>query len=352
MQPTAKLALMKTRTINLLRGTSVAPFWIVLVLLLTSCGGSTIRNDDDDSVAANDDDVVDDDDSTNDDDDASDDDDDTASQGSAGCGLPPADPLGGVALTIDAGPTGDGVRGYFLHLPQDYNPTAPHRLVVGFPGTNWIGQQIRPYLALERSGAKQPEIHVYPDPLWRDFAGWGTLGGWVMGPNANPAHGDGDLNFVDMLLDRLEAEYCVDTERIFATGHSWGGDMAQVVACFLGDRFTASAPVAANRPYWFEPSVTCLGDTAVWTLFGFADDHFTSQGYPGQYGDECRDFWLAERGCNAPGSFVDLDWGEAEECVEYTGCDAPVRYCLYDEAAGHGVPGYYSQAVVDWFRSF
>ena len=43
---------------------------------------------------------------------------------------------------------------------------------------------------------------------------------------------------------------------------------------------------------------------------------------------------------------------EAEECVEYTGCDAPVRYCLYGAAAGHGVPGYYSEAVVDWFRSF
>lgn len=43
-----------------------------------------------------------------------------------------------------------------------------------------------------------------------------------------------------------------DTERVFATGHSWGGDMAQVVSCFLGERFRATVPVAANRPYWFE----------------------------------------------------------------------------------------------------
>jgi pimeloyl-ACP methyl ester carboxylesterase len=91
-----------------------------------------------------------------------------------------------------------------------------------------------------------------------------------------------DLVFTEAMLDDLEQNYCVDTARVFVTGHSWGGDMAAVVACFLGDRVRAAAPAAANRPYWFEPDsgeFSCVGSAAVWTFFGVADDHFTWQDY-------------------------------------------------------------------------
>ena len=272
---------------------------------------------------------------------------------SPGCGLDSAWSTGGVQLELDAGTDGDGVRGAFLVLPDDYDPTVPHRLVLGYPGTNWVGEQIRPYLDLE-GHTGQPEIFVYLDPLWRDFDGWGNYGGWVLGPHAYPADGMGDLVFTDQLLDHLENNLCIDTDRVFATGHSWGGDMAQVVGCFLGDRVTASAPVAANRPYWFEDGssgVTCSGDAAVWTWFGIADDHFTSQDYPGQYGDECNDFWLDTRSCDE-GATTDLGYGEPNECVSYGGCDAEVRYCLYGAASGHQVPSYFSAAAMDWFASF
>lgn len=279
-------------------------------------------------------------------------DDGGASTASAGCGVASAYATGGVQLELDAGIDGDGLRGAYLVLPEDYDPAVPHRLVVGYAGTNWVGQQIRPYLDLEGGG--EAEIFVYPDPLWRDFDGWGNLGGWVLGPHAAPADGMGDFVFTEVLLDHLEDSLCIDTERVFVTGHSWGGDMAQVVACFLGDRVTASAPVAANRPYWFEDGsswVTCAGDAAVWTFFGIADDHFTWQDYPGQYGDECTEFWLDARGCD-DSEPTDLGLGATDECVAHGGCSAPVQYCLYGADAGHQVPAYYSAAVMDWFRSF
>ena len=60
-----------------------------------------------------------------------------------------------------------------------------------------------------------------------------------------PADGDQDLVFTEAVLDYMESNYCIDRQRIFATGHSWGGDMAQVVSCFLGPRLRASVPVAA-----------------------------------------------------------------------------------------------------------
>mgnify|MGYP001395672832 CR=1 FL=1 len=160
--------------------------------------------------------------------------------------------------------------------------------------------------------------------------------------------------FVAQILDTLQAQFCVDTNRIFATGHSWGGDMAQVVSCFLGERFRASVPVAANRPYWFEDAtgdyIECVGYTAVWTMFGIADDHFSSQEYAGAFGDECTEFWLNERSCSD--EIEELQLG-SDVCYNYLDCDASVRYCLYGAEYGHQIPwDYYAQATMEWFDSF
>lgn len=275
--------------------------------------------------------------------------------GSPGCGLAPPDPPDGVNVTIDVGPEGDGVRRFYLRRSPDYDPDVPHRLIFGFAGTNWVGDMIEPYFGLQGDQVepRPDEIFVYPDPLWRDFDGWGNLGGWVLGPYAAPADGEQDLVFVEAVIAYMEANYCIDRDRVFATGHSWGGDMAQVVGCFLGDRFRATVPVAANSPYWFEDRggfIDCVGDTAVWTMFGQADEHFGSQ----DPGLECRDFWLDERGCDGVDAAVGLDLGDApDECVEYQGCSATTRFCLYGAQYGHQIPGdYFAAATMAFFRSF
>ncbi len=279
---------------------------------------------------------------------------DAAPPASPGCGRPPVVATGGVQLAADFGPEAAGVRSYFLVLPANYDPAIPHRLIFGYAGTNWTGEQIRPYLDLEDPAST--DVYVYPDVLWRDFQGWGNLGGWLLGPHARPADGDADLVFTAALLDRLQADYCIDPAQVFATGHSWGGDFAAVVGCFLGNRFRAVAPIAANRPYWFEPAgggdPGCVGRAAVWTFFSQADDHFTGQPYPGAYGDEQDAFWRAARHCGDAAGDVDLAIGAPGECVEHSGCDTPVRYCLYDPATGHQRPDYFPAEFRRWLDSF
>ena len=260
----------------------------------------------------------------------------------------------GNSTEIDAGPDGDGTRSYWLSLPAGYDPSVPHDLIVGYPGRDYYGQPMQNYLNLESPG--KAEIFVYPDPLVREFAGWGTYAGWLLGPNAAPANGMADLAFTETLLNHLESSLCIDTDRVFITGHSWGGDMAHVVACFLGDRVAAAAPAAANQPYWFTTGggwVECAGTPAVWTFFGIADDAFgNGQAYPGDFGDQCRDFWLDNRQCDGVDSYTELPWGEPGDCVEYTGCSSPVRYCLYGPATGHQIPPYFSGAIMEFFRGY
>lgn len=272
---------------------------------------------------------------------------------SAGCGQPEPHRRGGEWIrAMDFGPDAGGERGFYITVPDRYDPQVPSRLIFGYPGTDWLGGQVRDYLRIE--GGVANEIFVYPDPLWRDFGAWGNRGGWLLGPHGSNATGEEDLRFTAALLDHVQANYCVDLDRVFVTGHSWGGDMAHVISCFLGDRVRASAPAAANDPFWFRGPdgwVDCVGQTAVWTFFGVADDHFNNDP-PGAYGDNGRDFWIAEHDCIGVEAAEPLDFGPAEQCFDYLGCDVPTRYCLYGPATRHQIPPYFGAAIMDFFRSF
>ncbi len=276
---------------------------------------------------------------------------DAGSVASPGCQRIPAIGPGGVQLEESFGEAAGGRRSYLIVLPERYDPELPHKVIVAYAGTNWSGEMIRPYFNLDARPAPG-EIHVYPDLQFHDFGGQGPVGGWLLGPLAAPFDGMADIEFTRALLDRLGERYCVDPDRIFATGHSWGGDMAAVVGCFLGDRFRAVAPAAANRPYWFEPEsqLSCEGESAVWTFFGTNETHFTWQDRPGQFGEEQHAFWMNKDSCDE-GTEV-LPYDQSGACVRSLGCDVDTRLCLYEPSAGHQIPSYFAEAVLDWFRSF
>ena len=62
----------------------------------------------------------------------------------------------------------------------------------------------------------------------------------------------------------------------------------------------------------------------------------------GEYGDECRDFWLEQHDCEGSDAYTDLGLGPEQECVEFTGCTATTRYCLYAAEHGHQIGDYYA----------
>ena len=55
-----------------------------------------------------------------------------------------------------------------------------------------------------------------------------------------------DKTFTNDLLDYLDSNYCIDPQRVYASGKSDGGGMCDVLACnaTVGQRFAAFAPVA------------------------------------------------------------------------------------------------------------
>lgn len=282
-----------------------------------------------------------------------------------------------------------GTRSFYVSLPKPYSATKTYKLLLIFPGTDatgaemkeWVGDGWGPATGLEANLADT--IFVYPDPEVHDFPGWGARHrGWLLGPNfiaesgyqgerpgasgSDPVRDSYiDINFTKELIDWLTtpsaSTYKIDRSRVFATGHSWGGDMAAVVGCFLGDRITATAPVGANRPYWFwnaDGTLTpCVDKVGVWTFFGLTDEHFASQQSNGAYGAQQNDFWRAALNCQRASSRLDVRI--LGETTEYTDCDSDLRLTLYKtdysgdgDQPGHYPPDTYAKAVSAWFAGF
>ena len=90
-------------------------------------------------------------------------------------------------------------------------------------------------------------LTVYPE-------GWRRS--WNDGRPNTPAAQAGvdDVKFISMLIDKLTADYAIDTGRVCASGLSNGAFMSQRLGCALADRIRAIAPVAGTMGTEFAPT--------------------------------------------------------------------------------------------------
>jgi polyhydroxybutyrate depolymerase len=151
---------------------------------------------------------------------------------SAGCDGAGAQPQADlVEATFDVG----GVaRRYLLSAPATDGETGPLPLVLDFHGLAEGADVHAGMTQLGPMGVEEGFVTVFPH-------GTGEPVRWDVG--TDPA-ANADLAYVQALLDRVEAERCVDTSRVYATGLSNGAMMASTVACTMADRVAAVAPVA------------------------------------------------------------------------------------------------------------
>lgn len=242
-----------------------------------------------------------------------------------GCGSTP--PESG-RFSIDVSGT---EREYILTLPDDYDSAHPYRLIFVWHPRGGSAEQVVTgfdggYNGLE-SRADGNAIFVAPDGLSADGStGWANSGG-------------GDIAFAEVMLDRFESELCIDENRIFSTGFSYGGMMSFAVGCAMGDVFRAIAPVAGALY-----SGCQNGDfpIAVWGAHG-DDDEIV----PITDGRSGRDVFLERNNCGSETTPI-----EPSPCVTYEGCDAgyPVTWCEF--SGGHAPPGFSADAIWDFFSQF
>jgi len=147
-------------------------------------------------------------------------------KGSAGCGKAPT--LRNGTIDIDS----NGPRQYILRAPDNYDGNHAYRLILAYHWYGGTAQEVA-------GGTAATESPFFG--LW-DLAAGSTIfvapQGLGSGPDDGWANTDGDdVAFTDAIIAQLEAAFCIDTTRVFATGFSYGASMSYALACARPDVF-------------------------------------------------------------------------------------------------------------------
>jgi polyhydroxybutyrate depolymerase len=132
-----------------------------------------------------------------------------------------------------------------------------------------------------------------------------------------------DVAYVADVIDHVAARACTDQTRVYATGFSGGARMSSLLACKLGERIAAIAPMAGLR--W--PGACDGRAVPVLTFHGLADPQNTYDGHvEGRGGEwvesvpEALAGWAKHNGCD--GDAVLEDPPGPLSTLRYAGCDA------------------------------
>ncbi len=248
---------------------------------------------------------------------------------SAGCGA--TEPLKSGRATLDVA---GASREFILKMPDDYDASRPYKLIFAFHARGGSAMQVAGsgnddyYGLVSRSGGNA--IFVSPEGI---DAGWRNENGR-------------DITFVKAMLELFESKLCIDQQRIFSTGFSFGGMMSDAIGCAMADVFRAIAPMAGGVPNPEHPYSGCdqvnMHPIAVWMSHGDNDNVV-----PISDGKDALEIFLKRNQCQAETAPV-----MPSPCVAYQGClpDYPVTFCEF--SGGHGVPSFAAEAIWAFFDQF
>lgn len=227
-------------------------------------------------------------------------------------------------------------RSYRLYVPSSYNPEVPSPLVICIHGlAQWPANQAQ-VSRWNSLADKHGFIVVYPRgtgfPLrWRTR----FLNDEIDGP-------DKEVVFFTELLDKLQDEYNIDPNRVYANGLSNGGGMTFLLSCQLSERIAAVGMVAGAYSYPWESCQPARPVPAV-IFHGTADPIVPYTGGPVRSGTvQLPDIpcWVATLaqyyGCT--GDTVSLPAHGEVSGIAYIGCSADVHFYTI-AGGGHSWPG-------------
>lgn len=142
-------------------------------------------------------------------------------------------------------------RTYLVSIPEDYfasgaESETPYPLVVALHGAGGTGQRMVGITGLSAMSETEGFIVAYPDGLngiWND----GREGDARVDSTLD------DVGFIVGLIETLTEALNVDARRVYLTGYSMGGFLAQRIACIVPEQIAGIALVAATMPQYVLP---------------------------------------------------------------------------------------------------
>lgn len=250
------------------------------------------------------------------------------SRRSAGCGKPRP-------MKVDDDrtiQTADGQRTYSLHVPP-YDATKPVPLILDFHSIGVTASTERMFSKFPTQTDGAGVVIAYPNGLS------GPLGpAWDIGPCC--VNGDvDDVAFALEVVKAVEAETCIDLDRVYAVGFSMGGGLVHLLGCRAADTFAAIHPASFDLLEDNYPGCKPVRPISVYMSRGMLDmvvpynggPSSTVAGMPVTFLGAQKTFqaWGGLDMCRAPHPTAD-DNG----CVSYDGCPSGVDVRLCTKANG------------------
>ncbi|MCU0895655.1 MAG: hypothetical protein MUD06_15345 [Rhodospirillales bacterium] len=252
----------------------------------------------------------------------------------AGCLLPSRPQTAGLQfLSIEA----DGkLREVAIFVPQSYDGATAVPLVLDLHASSITPEIELAITRLDEVAEAQGFLLALPVAI-RPFERGGTTWNLPRDPNWPD-----DVAFLGKLLDTLEATFCIDPGRIFATGYSGGARLASELACWMPERIAAVSAVAGLRG----PEPDCpsaASGVPILAIHGLADPvnpydasptaspEYWTHGIP-----EAVERWRSHLGCT--GVSEDMATTGVTR-LEFAACEGRGAFTLWLHGGGHTWPG-------------
>lgn len=239
---------------------------------------------------------------------------------------------------------GDKKRSYLLYVPRSYTGQ-PAPLILAFHGGGGRARSMANTSQFHQLADREGFLVVYPNGTGGFF---GRHLSWNAG--SNPPVGSAEINreddvgFIRNLLDRLNSQYGIDQQRIFAVGMSKGGMFAYKLACELSDRIAGIVVVAGTMT---TDHCKPTQEVALLHIHGDSDENVPLSGGKGKYTAKKAyypammyglEIWQENNGCSS--QVLERRLTTDTRCYDYAGCPAggAVSYCIIS-GGGHAWPG-------------
>jgi polyhydroxybutyrate depolymerase len=246
--------------------------------------------------------------------------------------------------------TVDGLsRSYKVYEPEGHNPSETWPLVFLFHGLNGTPDRLISITEMFLVADTAKFLIIYPQGLMvQDIVWGGSEEGWYVPGAYLPDQGQDDVQFVSEMIDEMieNPDFGIDTNRIFATGYSNGGEFVYYLACAISDRIASVAGVAGQMTYTLMDACTPNREISVLHLLGTDDQYFPQDGndwFPPLEGTA--EFWAEINSCNSVPTEIDLpdldpNDGSTVTLLIYDSCFNHYEVLCYRiEGGEHSWPG-------------
>lgn len=235
---------------------------------------------------------------------------------------------------------GNGVlRDYQVVVPASYNPSTPLSVSFSYHGGSGTAANARAFGIESAPGAAAAAIFVYPSGI-----AYRNLGvGW------DDSCSGYDMPFFDNMLGYLKANYCIDTERVFASGFSWGCDHVTALACCRGDQIRGVAAASCSDEF-DDPSNASTYHNLPCPVTSSAAIRFTHSavsdgGYPAPLFATTLALFRSLNRCSPTSTAT-----SPSPCQAFNGCAVPLIDCSYP-GLEHQLPSEFGSDTWGFFKT-